>query len=112
MTALADGLAAVIEEDHSVLNDFMRGNPEPKKRIYSRVDDATLANPLGPPARGWAAVSRRLNERPPPCGTPRHFRSNGSARSSPQTSHTRWRSSTTRANSSLVLMSATTSTFA
>jgi hypothetical protein len=41
MTALPDGLAAVIEEDHSVLDDFMRGNPEPKKRIYSRVGDAT-----------------------------------------------------------------------
>ena len=62
MTALPDGLAAVIEEDHSALNDFMRGNPEPKKRIYSRGDDATLANLLGPPARGCAAVSRRLNE--------------------------------------------------
>jgi hypothetical protein len=28
MTALPDGLAVLIEEDHSVLNDFMRGNPE------------------------------------------------------------------------------------
>ena len=27
MAALPDGLAAVIEEDHSALNDFMRGNP-------------------------------------------------------------------------------------
>ena len=44
MTTLPDGLAAVIEEDHSALDDFMRGNPEPKKRIYSRGDDATLAN--------------------------------------------------------------------
>jgi ketosteroid isomerase-like protein len=40
----------------------MRGKPEPKKRISSRGDEATLANPLDPPARGWAAVSRRLNE--------------------------------------------------
>jgi hypothetical protein len=47
-----NGLAAVIEEDHSALNDFMRGNPEPKKRIYSRGDDATLANPKGPPRSG------------------------------------------------------------
>jgi ketosteroid isomerase-like protein len=38
-----------------------------------------MANPLGPSARGWAAVSRRLKKRPPPCGTPRHYRSNGSA---------------------------------
>lgn len=62
MTTLPDGLAAAIEEDHAALNDFMRGDPEPKKRIYSREDDATLANPLGPPALGWAAVSRRLDE--------------------------------------------------
>ena len=62
MIALPDGLAAAIEEDHAALHEFMRGNPEPKKRIYSREDDATLANPLGPPARGWADLSRRLDE--------------------------------------------------
>jgi hypothetical protein len=110
MTTLPDGLAAVIEEDHSALNDFMPGSPEPKKRVYSRGDDATLANPLGPPARDGRPCRDCSVKRPPPCGTPRH--SNGSARSSLQTSHTRGRSSTTRANSSLVLMSATTLTFA
>jgi ketosteroid isomerase-like protein len=40
----------------------MRGNAEPKKRLYSRAEDATLANPLGPPVRGWAAISERLDE--------------------------------------------------
>jgi ketosteroid isomerase-like protein len=62
MTKVPHDLAAVIERDHAALHDFMRGNPEPKKSVYSREDDATLANPLGPPARGWAAVSKRLDE--------------------------------------------------
>jgi ketosteroid isomerase-like protein len=62
MTALTDGLAAAIEEDHAALHEFMRGNPEPKKPIYSREDDATLAKSLGSPARGWADLSRRLDE--------------------------------------------------
>ena len=53
---------ALVEGDHAALEDLSRGNPEPKKRICSREDDATLANPLGPPARGWAAVARRLYE--------------------------------------------------
>ena len=62
MTTLPDGLAAVIEEDHSVLNDFMRAIP-------SRRSGSTRAETTRPwrtrrvrPARGWAAVSRRLSE--------------------------------------------------
>src|SRR5688572_20285762 len=27
---------------------------------FSPADDVTLANPLGPPARGWAAVSKTI----------------------------------------------------
>ena len=38
----------------------MKGDPEPKKRLYSRLDDVTLANPFGPPARGWQKVSETL----------------------------------------------------
>jgi ketosteroid isomerase-like protein len=55
-------MAHAIEQDHLALVAFMRGDPEPKKRLYSRAEDATLANPLGPPARGWDEVSRRLEE--------------------------------------------------
>ena len=32
--------------------EFVKGNPEPAKELFSRKDDVTLANPLGPPARG------------------------------------------------------------
>jgi ketosteroid isomerase-like protein len=37
------------------------GNPEPQKKFWSRADDATLANPLGPPGRGWQEISQRLD---------------------------------------------------
>lgn len=58
----ADQLAAFVEQDHAALRAFMAGDPEPKKAGYSRQDDATLANPLGPPAKGWEVVSRRVEE--------------------------------------------------
>jgi len=57
-----EDLARVIEQDHAALKAFMGGDPEPKKRLYSRGNDATLANPLGPAVRGWEAISRRLDE--------------------------------------------------
>jgi ketosteroid isomerase-like protein len=38
----------------------MRGNAEGHKRVYSRRDDVTLANPFGPPARGWDEVAKTL----------------------------------------------------
>lgn len=55
--ALSPELLKVIEDDHEALAAFAKGDPEPKKRLYSRADDATLANPLGPPVRGWANIA-------------------------------------------------------
>ena len=37
------------------------GDPGVYKRLYSRRDDVTLANPFGPPGRGWSQVSARLD---------------------------------------------------
>ena len=37
------------------------GDPEVYKRLYSRRDDVTLANPFGPPARGWSDVAATLD---------------------------------------------------
>ena len=54
----ADDLAQVIEQYHRAVDAFVRGDPEPQKRLWSRGDDATLANPLGPPARGWTQVEQ------------------------------------------------------
>ena len=35
---------------------------EPQKRLWSRGDDVTLANPLGPPVRGWGQVEEHLEQ--------------------------------------------------
>ena len=50
-----------IEEYHRAGLEITNGNPEVYKTLYSRRDDVTLANPFGPPARGWAEVSARLD---------------------------------------------------
>jgi len=56
----ASDLAHVMKQDHRALNALVRGNPEPKKELFSRRDDATLANPFGPPARGWDEIEPTL----------------------------------------------------
>ncbi len=56
----ASDLAQVMERDHRALDAFVKGDPEPKKRLFSRRDDVTLANPFGPPARGWNQVEKTL----------------------------------------------------
>jgi ketosteroid isomerase-like protein len=53
-------LDEAIEQHHAALGDFIEGNPEPFKALYSREDDVTLANPFGPPARGWSQVVQTL----------------------------------------------------
>ncbi len=51
---------ALIEQYHLALDEFMKGNPEPVKNLFSHREDATLANPYGPPVRGWEQVARTL----------------------------------------------------
>ena len=53
-------LDQVIEQYHSALHSFARGDPEPVKALYSHQEDVTLANPFGPPVRGRADVADRL----------------------------------------------------
>ena len=55
------GLEQAIQQDHEALAAFVRGDPEPKKRLFSRSDFATLANPLGPPVRGWRRVEAAID---------------------------------------------------
>jgi ketosteroid isomerase-like protein len=50
--------AVLIEQYQRALDEFAKGNPEPVKKLYSHRDDVTLANPFGPPARGWEQVSK------------------------------------------------------
>jgi hypothetical protein len=41
-----------VERHHRALGEFVVGNPEPLKSLFSHEDDVTVANPFGPPARG------------------------------------------------------------
>ena len=41
---------------HRSVAAFITGDAEVQKPLWSHRDDATLANPLGPPARGFDAV--------------------------------------------------------
>jgi ketosteroid isomerase-like protein len=50
-----------LEEYHRAGHEITNGNPEVYKRLYSRSDDVTLANPFGPPVRGWNEVSATLD---------------------------------------------------
>ena len=50
-----------LEEYHRAGLEITNGNPEIYKQLYSRRDDVTLANPFGPPARGWSEVSATLD---------------------------------------------------
>ena len=54
---LPSDLAALIEQYHQALDAFMKGDAEPMKALYTRRDDVTLANPFGPPVRGWDQVA-------------------------------------------------------
>jgi len=50
----------VVEHYQRALGEFIKGNPEPNKMVFSHREDVTLANPLDPPARGWEQVAATL----------------------------------------------------
>src|SRR5215207_8607170 len=58
--AAVDDFDEVLEQYHLALDEIMKGSPDGYKRVYSHRDDVTLANPLGPPARGWDEVTKTL----------------------------------------------------
>ncbi len=55
--AAVDDVDQLIEQFQLALGEFMKGNPEPAKNLFSHRDDVTLANPFGPPAHGWEQFS-------------------------------------------------------
>jgi ketosteroid isomerase-like protein len=57
---LASDLTKFIEQDHLALDAFVKGDPEPLKDLYSRRDDVIIANPFGPPAKGWEKVATTM----------------------------------------------------
>ena len=56
----ADDVDQLITQYHQALDEFVKGNPEPVKKLYSHREDVSLANPLGPAARGWEQVAQTI----------------------------------------------------
>ena len=58
--AAAEDLDRVIEQCQQALDEFVKGNPQPMQAMFSHRDDVSLANPFGPPARGWEQVAATM----------------------------------------------------
>jgi ketosteroid isomerase-like protein len=61
VVAAADEVDELIEQYYRAQREFLRGNPEPVKDLFSQRDDVTLANPYGPPVRGWDEVAKAVD---------------------------------------------------
>jgi ketosteroid isomerase-like protein len=55
-----DDLDEVVEEFHLAQGEFVKGNPEPAKKVMSHREDVTLNNPFSPPAHGWDEVAETM----------------------------------------------------
>ena len=53
---------SAVEGYRQALHAYMKGDPKPALAFFSRRDDVTLANPLGPPRRGPAEVAQAAAE--------------------------------------------------
>ncbi len=58
--ASVDDLDRVLEQFKQAGQEFVKGNPQPVQELFSHREDVTLANPYGPPLRGWQQVSEAL----------------------------------------------------
>jgi ketosteroid isomerase-like protein len=58
--AAVDDLDQVIERSHLALGEIVDGDPQPLKEMYSHRQDVSLANPFGPPVRGWDEAARTM----------------------------------------------------
>jgi hypothetical protein len=48
--ATVDDVDEVVEQYQLALGEFVKGDPEPLKMMYSHREDLTFANRFGPPA--------------------------------------------------------------
>ena len=55
-----DDVDKLIEHYQLARAEFVKGNPEPYKELFSHREDVTLANPFFPPVRGWEQVAETL----------------------------------------------------
>ncbi len=51
---------AAIEGYRRALEPYVKGDPDPVTKFFSRREDVTLANPLGPPRRGPKEVDEAI----------------------------------------------------
>ncbi len=54
---------AVVDQYHLAAGEFLKGNPEPYKKMFSQREDVSLANPFapfGPVSRGWKQVAETM----------------------------------------------------
>src|SRR5215208_5679213 len=51
----------LIEQFHLAQGEFLKGNPEPVKKLFSHREDVTHASPYGPPVRGWDEVAEAID---------------------------------------------------
>jgi hypothetical protein len=58
--AAVDDVDALIERYKLATAEFIKGNPEPYKELFSHREDVTLANPFFPVVRGWEEVAEAL----------------------------------------------------
>jgi hypothetical protein len=59
--AAVDEVDELIERYHLALGEFMKGNPEPAKRLWSRRKDSSLTNPQGSVACGWDEIAEAMD---------------------------------------------------
>jgi ketosteroid isomerase-like protein len=50
-----------IEQFHLAQGEFLKGNPEPVKKLFSHTEDVSHASPYGPPVRGWDEVAKAID---------------------------------------------------
>jgi hypothetical protein len=58
--AAADEVDQLIEQYHLVAAEFIKGNAQPYKELFSHREDVSLANPFGPPVRGWNEAAQTM----------------------------------------------------
>jgi ketosteroid isomerase-like protein len=58
--AAIDDLDEVVGQYQLAAGEFVKGNSEPAKKLFSHREDVTLANPQGPAVRGWAQFAQTM----------------------------------------------------
>jgi ketosteroid isomerase-like protein len=51
----------VVEQYHQAAGEFVKGNNESYKALWSHGEDVTVANPFFPATRGWKDVEDRMD---------------------------------------------------